>query len=60
MGGKTYAFRAKFPKASGKKSKVGLIYDLESYEVAKKRGGNPILKGKIVFTADKKLEFIEI
>jgi len=60
LGGKTYAFRAKFPKASGKKSKVGLIYDLESYEVAKKRGGNPILKGKIVFTADKKLEFIEI
>lgn len=60
LGGKTYAFRAKYPKAKGKKGKVGLIYDLESYYVAKKRGGNPILKGNIVFTADGKLEFIEI
>ena len=60
LGGKTYAFRSKYPKAKGKKGKIGLIYDLESYEIAKKRGGNPILKGRIVFAKDQKLEFIEI
>ena len=60
LGGKIYAFRAKYKDASGKKGKIGFIYDLESYQVAKKRGGNPILKGKIVFTKEKRLEFIEI
>ena len=60
LGGKTYAFRPKYPKAKGNKGKIGLVYDLESYMVAKERGGNPILKGKIIFNRDKRIEFIEI
>lgn len=60
LGGKIYAFRPKYKQASGKKGKIGLVYDLESYYVAKKRGGNPVLKGKIIFAKDNRLEFTEI
>ena len=60
LSGISYAFRAKFPKAKGIKAKVGLVYDLESYNIAKTRGGNPILKGKIIMNQNGKLEFIGI
>ena len=42
IGGRDYAFR---PDRKG--AKTGEVYDLESYRIARERGGNPILRGYI-------------
>ena len=63
LGQKRYAFKPDHPKVkkSDIKSKVGEIYDLDSYLRARKHGGNPILKGYLrVDKSTDKISFEEI